>query len=408
MPLPQMIDETPPTFESAEPVHRQLVRLRFKAPLESVFRREYEASAPASRVTLLLLATILIAVTPLYDVSLLHAPAEFLKSARILQFGVEIPVVLLSLLLTAYKPLKHLSAAATILAAMVVAGGIMAQRMLAAPYGFHVPHDFPAIAFTTTLFLARLRLFYVLPWGVLTMIGATVADLHTFQSSDVIYGIVSSWMLFTIAVTGTYLLEYSARQSWYRGRLLEFQALRDGLTGMLNRRHFDLELRQLIRDAARQRKNVALLILDIDHFKAYNDHYGHPLGDECLRRVGQRLQLAMRRPRDFCARIGGEEFAAVWFDACSEQSAVLAEELRLMVQELGIAAAPASGANVTASGGFVQVLAPSPADTAERVAADMMKRGDAALYAAKRAGRARMIVAKADAFVELQNRRAFR
>ncbi|GAC1626529.1 MAG: hypothetical protein NVS9B10_14510 [Nevskia sp.] len=371
-----------------------LAQLRFSPELEREFRREHEARAPFVRMTLQILSALLVAATPLYDGRLLHAPAGFLAASRLLQFGVEIPLVLLSLLFTAWTPLRPLSARATTLAAVAMAVCLMTQRVIGARYDFEVPHEFPAITFTAVLFLGQLRLFYFLPWAALTMLGTTVVEFDTFPDGNAIYGVISSWMLFTIAATGAYTLEFSARQSWYRGRLLTFQASRDALTGLPNRRHFDLKLHELVRDAARQRKNVALLMIDIDFFKAFNDHFGHPIGDECLRRVGARLTMAMRRPQDFCARVGGEEFAAVWFDAGADDAVRLAEALRQSIEELGIPNAPGYGTRVSGSGGFVQVLAPSPADSAERICAEMIKAADDALYAAKHAGRGRMIVAR--------------
>jgi len=392
-----MADRAAPPMLTPEQIQRALARLNFGDALEAEFQRDHEASAPPARMTLQVLSILLIAVTPLYDVSLLHAPQGFVAVSHMLQFSILIPFVLLSLVVTAVPRLRPMSVAATLLASVVVASGLMAQRLLGQPYRFEVPHDFPAITFAAVLFLGRMRLFTVLPWALLTMLVTTAFELEMLDDPGTVYGTFSAWMLFLIAGTGAYLLEFSARQSWYRGRLLEFQALRDPLTGLPNRRHFDRQLDELVRDAARGQRNVALLLIDIDHFKTYNDHFGHPKGDECLRRIGARLTLAMRRPRDFCARVGGEEFAAVWFDADEHEAMRLAESLRVAIEELAIAAAPSRGGFVTGSAGFVQVVAPSPADTVERICADLIKAADAALYEAKRAGRAQTVIANSQA-----------
>lgn len=389
-----MTDGSPIPSLSAGKLRRMLQRLKFQQPLEAEFRRDYEAGALMPRIGLQIIGIVLIAATPLYDSSLLHAPEAFLRASRILQFAVQIPFVLLALGVTAWAPLRRYSAPATLLAVVVVACGLATQRMIGEPLGFIVPQDFPAITFTAMMFLGRLRLYYTLPIASLTLIGTTALDLRSFNSGSALYGDLSAWILFMLSATGAYTLEYWARQSWYRGRLLQFQASCDALTGLPNRRHFDAKLRELLRDAARYRKNLALLMIDIDHFKAFNDHFGHPRGDECLRRIGIRLNLAMRRPHDFCARIGGEEFAAVWFDVNAADAPRLAEDLRLAIEALSIPPAPGYGAVVTGSGGFVQLTAPSPAVSTERVCADLIRAADSALYEAKRAGRARLVVAE--------------
>jgi diguanylate cyclase (GGDEF)-like protein/PAS domain S-box-containing protein len=91
---------------------------------------------------------------------------------------------------------------------------------------------------------------------------------------------------------------------------LEEYSFQDGLTGIANRRMFDTVLDREWTAAQRNQLPLSLLVLDIDYFKQYNDHYGHIKGDECLRQVAQTLSQAANRPRDFIARIGGEEF--VW------------------------------------------------------------------------------------------------
>src|SRR5678809_1408269 len=85
----------------------------------------------------------------------------------------------------------------------------------------------------------------------------------------------------------------------------------DALTGLANRRAFDQRLAEEVSRAARHGVPVSLLIVDIDHFKAYNDHYGHPAGDACLRRVASVLRECAGRPSDLVARVGGEEFAVL-------------------------------------------------------------------------------------------------
>ncbi|MDP3294571.1 MAG: GGDEF domain-containing protein [Nevskia sp.] len=376
---------------SSKNQRRQLLRLRFDEPLEALFRGQFERSAVGSRAMALIIGMLMIAATPLYDHWVLQAPDSFLKVSHFLQFVVQIPSIALALLFTLRPRLQRWSPAVMIFATLVTASGAMAQHIFGRLLGFDMPHDFAAITVTSMLILGRLRFWVVLPWALATMILTTWAQLQAL-GLPAFYNAVSAWMLVSISGVAAYLLEYSSRQSWYRGRLLEIQATRDVLTGLPNRRYFDLELRKLIREAARQRQNVALLMLDIDHFKDYNDLYGHPAGDQCLRLVGNSLGKAMRRPQDFCARIGGEEFAAVWFDAQPDKASELAEALRDSVHGLGIPRSLDGSSLVTASGGFAQVIAPTAGDSPRRIAADLVRRADAALYAAKRAGRSRLVM----------------
>lgn len=372
---------------------RQLAWLRFRGPLEADFRADYERNAPAARITLQLLAVILIGITPLYDERLLAAPREFLLLERTLDFGVEIPAILVSLTLTLVPSLRRYSAPATTIATLLVAVCFMIQRLAGVPSGFHVPHDLPVVAISAALVLSRLRLYSILPWTVSVLAAMTVVELNLRPGPDTYYDTISVWMLFLVSVIAAYMIERSARESWYRGRLLQHIAHVDALTGLANRRHFDIELLRLVGLAQREQRGLALMIFDIDRFKAYNDHYGHPAGDDCLRRIGTRLGPAMRRPLDFCARIGGEEFAAVWYDAAEADARALAESLRAGVEALGIPAAPGGRTHVSASGGLAVIGPPAQDADTGRIVEQLLRRADTALYEAKRAGRATLVTA---------------
>lgn len=111
----------------------------------------------------------------------------------------------------------------------------------------------------------------------------------------------------------------------------------DVLTGVPNRRHFHEHLAQVWERARHDRTPVSVLMLDVDHFKAFNDRYGHPAGDACLRQLAQAMSSHLRKPIDFMARYGGEEFIAVLPDADAAVAVQVAERVRLGVLALGIA-----------------------------------------------------------------------
>ena len=157
----------------------------------------------------------------------------------------------------------------------------------------------------------------------------------------------------------------------------------DGLTGIANRRHFDVALERELRRAQRADGALALLLVDIDSFKAYNDHFGHQQGDSCLTMVAQELAGMLKRPADLAARYGGEEFAAVLPDTTLEQARVLADRIRAHVAGLGLQQAPAAHhPKVTLSIGVAAF------DRARLNAPEaLIEAADKALYAAKRGGR---------------------
>lgn len=163
----------------------------------------------------------------------------------------------------------------------------------------------------------------------------------------------------------------------------------DGLTGIANRRHFDVALDRELRRALRGDGALALLLVDIDSFKAYNDHFGHQQGDSCLTLVAQELAAMLKRPADLAARYGGEEFAAVLPDTTLEQARVLAERIRAHVAGLGLEQASAAHhPKVTLSIG-VAAFDRAHLNTPET----LIEAADKALYAAKRGGRNRVVAA---------------
>lgn len=164
---------------------------------------------------------------------------------------------------------------------------------------------------------------------------------------------------------------------------LEALSCRDGLTGVLNRRGFDDYLNKEWLRAIRQRHDVGLLLIDVDHFKDYNDNYGHQGGDECLRKVAFALGAALKRPSDIVARYGGEEFGVVIPATSIDGGAMIADSLCKSVAALRIPHAfSATAPYVTVSIG-VATIQPQPGDSTD----SLIRLADDALYAAKAGGR---------------------
>ena len=159
----------------------------------------------------------------------------------------------------------------------------------------------------------------------------------------------------------------------------------DGLTGIANRRMFDQTLQTEWQRCARNRSNLALLMIDIDHFKLYNDQYGHQTGDECLRQVARILVMCAKRSGELVARYGGEEFAILLPATDAQEAMAVAQRC---IQELSVARIPNVDSPVTPwltiSVG-VSSMSASPAENR----ATLVMQADSAMYCAKKSGRAR-------------------
>lgn len=190
----------------------------------------------------------------------------------------------------------------------------------------------------------------------------------------------------TVAGIVAWDTEKSHRLGFLEGGLINELAARDGLTRLKNRRTFDEHLPRVWQQAARDRRSLAILLIDVDHFKSYNDFYGHQAGDEVLRRIARLVQSAARRPLDLAARYGGEEFVLILYDYAPELVVRSADRLRQDVAELGIehGAAP-TGPVVTVSIG-IAIVEPTPG----RSPLGAVQLADAALYQAKADGRNRV------------------
>lgn len=174
-------------------------------------------------------------------------------------------------------------------------------------------------------------------------------------------------------------------------RQLSQLSLTDGLTGVANRRHFDRALLAEWDRAARDREPVTLLMIDIDHFKRYNDTFGHQSGDRCLQRIAATIAQAAMRPGDLLARYGGEEFAIILPRTDARGGQFVAERLRAAIAELAIPHSNSPVApTVTLSIGVATTIPNLRADEATLLAS-----ADRALYEAKEQGRNRVAVTTA-------------
>ena len=160
----------------------------------------------------------------------------------------------------------------------------------------------------------------------------------------------------------------------------------DGLTGLANRRYLDERARTLWSLALPKELGMAVLMVDVDDFKKYNDRYGHPAGDRCLEHIAQVLKKYSRRAMDIAGRYGGEEFAILYVDLSKQQVIQLAEQIVAAVQALELQHEDSPFGQVTVSVGLAHTV-PQPDSNVER----LLKKADEALYVAKATGRNRVV-----------------
>lgn len=163
----------------------------------------------------------------------------------------------------------------------------------------------------------------------------------------------------------------------------ERAASRDALTGLANRNEFEKRAARLYADDRRAQTQLGVLMVDVDHFKDYNDHYGHPAGDTCLKRIGGAIAAQLRHANDLAIRYGGEEFLILLYEADLDDAIRIAERLRRTIESFRIPHVAGSG-HVTVS------LGAGTGRIADVSVEALIAEADAALYEAKRAGRNRV------------------
>ena len=221
--------------------------------------------------------------------------------------------------------------------------------------------------------------------------GSTLYTKYSEVLRDDTVVIVSPPRIATSASLSYLAREYAALCYQRMVVKLERLAATDYLTGIPNRRVFDETLAVEWERAKRDKTALSLCIIDIDHFKIYNDCYGHVAGDNCLARVADAIRLGLKRPADFCARYGGEEFAVLLPNTEAPGAWQVVDGIRQMVEALKIVSeCLPEGEFLTVSGG-VTTANPAEPLMAKMTLIDFVKRADMALYQAKHEGRNKIV-----------------
>ena len=388
------------------------ITLRFEGALESAFQDDYQRKSMNQIRLTFLVGAVFYGAFGLLDAMTVPAAAP---AFWVLRFGIFMPVSLLVLVLS-YLPWgkRHLELITTIWFMTAAVGILTMIAVLPQNTGgtYYAGLVMVLIAGYTWL---KVRLVWAASAGWL-VVGAYqwVAFGLTDMSMDVIisnnFFLVGSNVLCMLAC---HSIERYARRDFLKARLLfnekkvvaktnaklasaneelEKLARVDGLTGIPNRREFDSRLDAEWRRMGREGKPLALIMGDVDHFKQYNDTYGHQAGDECLVKVAQAIGSWARRPTDLAARYGGEEFALVLADTDGKGAAYIAQSVCDAVRRLEIPHCNSSASeHVTLSLGVAVVL-----PGAAKGPRALIEQADKALYAAKESGRNRWSLNKGE------------
>lgn len=370
--------DSPPAIQ----LQRGFRGLKFDSPLEQKFRQVFWAeSLPQIRRNLWIALAIVVGFSLMTHVVLDPAVNRQMDLIRLAMFG---PILIFALALVRSQLYQRVYPLACLIAAPIFGAGVAVLAVLAALQGVNL---------ISTVVIMTMFIYFMLGMLFRAALAAALLVFLSYLVAAVVAGLPAAQMLIDTCVLVSanvigaivcYTLERTNRANFLEERLLIETASRDGLTGIHNRRLFDEHIDRLWPQSLRDRVPLALMLVDIDHFKAYNDYYGHQAGDECLRQVARCLTRSARRPLDVTARYGGEEFAIVLYDATRSHVEDAAQRIRASMEALAIkhAASPAAAKRLTVSIGAACVV---PA--AGRSHFGFIQLADEALYAAKERGR---------------------
>lgn len=360
---------------------RRGIGLRFAPALEAAFQeflsRFFIRQARAICLAAVLLLLGMQAATVWVD----SVPAELAKAQAVLLFAVLTPALLIAAyVLRGERGAARLHGTVLVMIAITTVVALLLPSLYA-QYGQAYPFRFSEFLLVFVFLLSGLPFNRALQVGVV-IVALEAARMLTMEHPG------QSWMQFLVlgcfglvAVAACYLQSRAIRRHFLTEQLYFGRSVQDSLTRLLNRRGWDEAAEKAWSQARRDHCEVGLAVIDIDHFKRYNDVHGHPAGDEVLREVAQCLRSSVaRRPFDLVARLGGEEFCVLWYSTAGVSVDHLAERIRDSVEKLGID--HPDGGPLTVSVGYTH-LVPRNNVTVN----DVYALADSALYAAKLSGR---------------------
>ncbi len=373
--------------------------LRFPSALEAWFQ---QVGATARRRHFQLAGFIGLLIYNLFNITDREMLPDAYHAAWLIRIGIATPLAMLGLLsLGAPALLRHRELIASLVTLTVNLSIIVIWEQSHHPY---------VVFYHTGLFLAvmygiivtRLGFWYAcaVSWISFASAAYAITRLETLPPTLMLNENVVLFAGILISLAASYLIEREQRRGFLLLALqhidkhkleranaeLSRQSTVDGLTGLANRRHFDERMAAEWRMAQREGKPLALVFLDVDHFKLYNDHYGHQAGDVCLQRVAQCMMASVHRAHDLCARYGGEEYMALLPDTTLADALVVAERIRSEVAALQLPHADSPTAPYVTISLGVSAGLPAAYDGPQA----LIELADQALYRAKSGGRNRV------------------
>lgn len=360
--------------------------LKFDGAIEREFQAFY-TEGHLLRVRLAAyLIIVLYAAFVVIDITTLPPPVSY-WTWKIRVFGI-IPIFIVLLLVTYNRQWRGYVGRTVFIAAISTGVGTTAVIGVAYSLGTQIPYEGILLVTLFISLLSCLQWWQAIAANMITL-AAFIAMAFMYQTDPQLrmYQIIFMIAANSIGAYGGYFLERNVRTMFLVNNLLNELAEIDGLTGLSNRRTLNIHLDRIWRQAVRDQQAVAIAMIDVDHFKKYNDRYGHAQGDAALRAVADVIAHYARRPLDITARYGGEEFAVVWYHPSATELPRMAEILCQAVVGLNFPHADSELGKVSISVG-VALMTPSQGQTS----ADLLRAADEALYQAKEQGRNRVVV----------------
>jgi diguanylate cyclase (GGDEF)-like protein len=359
----------------------------FNAESESRFRIEQRQDNRIPRIVICAMAVIFYGTAPFWVHWVFDLPEATRELAARLCWWLIVPVHVLAGLAQVYRVTTELAEALLLLGLCLQIVLVELLRIHASRFGLHMGPILtactPVSAFAMISLSLRRRLILFVTFIVTLLVSYLVSsDAQAGLSNPEWLGAV---LIVTLSLVGSTFSKVSVRRGWAENNLLAVSAARDALTDLPNRSAFFNHAEAYLRIARRYDKTCLLALVDLDHFKKLNDHYGHSYGDDVLMRVGASLKQFSRRAGDIVARVGGEEFAVFLYDSTLEGARGRLHDLTDSICDLGIDHDENAGGIVTASVGAVMMS--STASLAVAYAA-----ADKNLYTAKKLGRNRVIL----------------
>ena len=379
-------------FEQELQVYRlQLKRgfkhLRFSEPLEKEFRSFFnDRNVVKQRGAIIVGIILLLALVPL-DIRFLHGlDLEYYLFSRV---WVTVPLLMIALGLTFKQKWRRYFSIVSFAIVTLIGITTSAVIVLMNHDGQTLPYEGLMLIIMVAFFLGGM-LFYqsLICSTTISLSYLVLAEIYLPGDPHIYHNYFFLFATLLVGAVSAYTLEYQVRIGFLQRGALKNLAKTDPLTGLYNRGAINQKLNHLIYYAYRVKKPITLVLLDVDHFKNFNDFYGHIQGDHCLTEVASALSACCKRPLDFAGRYGGEEFVVMWFDADPVEAEALAHRVRDAIVQLEIRHdASGTHSHVTVSGGMITGI-----PNGQHLTEKLLHQADQCLYRAKQSGRNRIIV----------------